>query len=220
MSAVFILESQPLVGPLVKGLLGASSRQVVSMQSVPDAKRRLVSEPPAVVLFAMDAVAEAFNFASGLRDHPVLCAIPVIVCAAIVDAALTEQGKASGAAAVVPPDAEALKRALAEFIPELRDPVVEPAESRVSAPEALVTPSVPAASREELFQIAQKLLAQVLHNLKTSNLLDVASTEDVPRIVSEITRKVCDSAIRGRQPKPAKEAPDAVDLGSVFSKKS
>lgn len=44
------------------------------------------------------------------------------------------------------------------------------------------------------FAFAQHLLANVLHNLKTSALLDVVDYEDVPTVVNEITRAVCLSA--------------------------
>lgn len=44
---------------------------------------------------------------------------------------------------------------------------------------------------EKKLRIAQNLLAKVLHNLKTSDLLQIIEIEDVARVVFEMTRKVC-----------------------------
>jgi hypothetical protein len=45
---------------------------------------------------------------------------------------------------------------------------------------------------EDNLTYSQRILATVLHNLKTSDLLQVVEPEDVPRIVFEMTRTVCE----------------------------
>ena len=48
------------------------------------------------------------------------------------------------------------------------------------------------ASIDDKVKRAQQILAAVLHNLKTSDLLHVVDLEDVPRVVLQMTRQVCD----------------------------
>ena len=72
---------------------------------------------------------------------------------------------------------------------------------------------------------AQHLLAMVLHNLKTSNLLDVVDLEDVPGIVLQMARNVCGEAKEEPQPEvspgtsESKGADVSLDLDSVFGLK-
>jgi hypothetical protein len=72
----------------------------------------------------------------------------------------------------------------------------------------------PAATFEEKQALAQRLLAMALHNVRTSDLLRVASIEDVPRVVSEITRKVCGQDETPRQPSSTSTAPGQGDISS------
>lgn len=57
---------------------------------------------------------------------------------------------------------------------------------------AVESPAAEDASVEDKLKRAQQILASVLHNLKTSDLLQVVELEDIPGIVMQMTRKVCD----------------------------
>lgn len=84
--------------------------------------------------------------------------------------------------------------------------------------------------QSEKLLYAQQLLAKVLHNLRTSALLDVADMEDVPRIVLQMTRTVCGIREESKiEPGRSKEeqaraeiksdAAISIDLDSLFRKK-
>lgn len=237
MGAVLILESDQIVGKVIKQLTSGTGCEVSSVTSVPEARRKLISAPPTVVLLALEVIDEALGFCSGLQEHPSLRGIPVVLCVAVADEDIVATGKAAGAAAVIAPDAGILRETLSRYLPELAE---EGASAIVAAPilatpashAPALTPAVAPApsssaptgaqaagpgSKDQHFQTAQKLLAQVLHNLKTSNLLDVADAEDVPRIVLELTKKVCEGANRGA--KKSNPSEDTVDLGAAFQKK-
>ncbi len=79
-------------------------------------------------------------------------------------------------------------------------PSPAPQPAKPAAPPApgqhAVTPHAaaqPPTEFEKKLQIAQQILAKVLYDLKTSHLLQVVDFEDVPRVVSEVTRSVCNS---------------------------
>ena len=126
-------------------------------------------------------------------------------------------------------------------------PAAKPAAAAGSAPLAkaarpanvVVTGGPPGMESEfdeetQKLKFAQRLLAQVLHNLKSSNLLGVAELEDVPRILCGITRTVCgvseeemerdliaEAQARAQARAKAKEEPaeSSLDLDSVFGLK-
>lgn len=176
--AVLVLEESPELSEALRRVL--SDIDLVITGSVPEARRKMISEVPELVLCYLSDSLQAHSFETSLKEHPTLRTVPVVI--------FSGEEKVS--------DGE-VRSALRKFFPELAE------ERKIES----------ASTKDEHFQFAQKLLAQVLHNLKTSNLLEVAEREDVPRIVAEMARKVCDAAIR----RPANR--ESVDLESIFKKK-
>ncbi len=80
---------------------------------------------------------------------------------------------------------------------------------------------------EDKLKVVQLLLAKVLHNLKTSDLLQIVEREDIPKIVYEMTRSVCGIKTEDSKEKDLKEDVDSsennkdvkIDLDSVFGLK-
>lgn len=124
------------------------------------------------------------------------------------------------AAATPPATASPAQRAQSVPTPQ---PVTPTAGVAAGAP---LTPP-----QSEKLNYAQQLLAKVLHNLRTSALLDVADMDDVPRIVMEMTRTVCGIKDDRRPGEPAagkgekaraevKSDPSIqIDLDTVFGSK-
>jgi hypothetical protein len=61
----------------------------------------------------------------------------------------------------------------------------------------------------------QLILAKVLHSLKTSDLLRLASPDDIPRIVAQMTKKICGLDTEATE-LASKRDGDQVDLSKIF----
>jgi len=171
-------------------------KNCVPVSSVADARRKMLIEKPCGVVFALDDVEGGVLFAKSLRDHPSFSEIPFLI---LCDDMRLVSDLSIPVAELAATD-EVLKNFLirhlgAEVIQESPAQLEESKPSRVSS--ATKAPQTP----EQLFLQAQRLLAQVLHNLKTSNLLDMIELEDLPETLLEMTKKVCESAKnRGKPP--------------------
>ena len=85
-----------------------------------------------------------------------------------------------------------------------------------AAPKKKQASAVVPASEEEKLLMAQRLLAQVLHNVKTSDLLGIVEADEVPRVVFEMTRSVCGMNDEPRKASAVKDEETEIDLASAF----
>ena len=163
------------------------------------------------------------KFCKGLKEHPTFAAIPVFILSKKVDDQLVATALQAGAKAMIPwpLEEEALRTRLVPVLPELTarsrqpQPSQRPAATKQRSAEASheiefdgddetepesgkvgESSKSPTLSGEaaEKFKLAQQLMAQALHTLKTSNLLEVVDKEDLPGVILEITRNICASA--------------------------
>ena len=251
-AAVVEAAVQGRIGSVVSVLdLGSAKRKLITSEPVLILCR---------VLLGSDEEA-GYRFARELQGHPDLSRVPLILIANEVTESVIRKATEVGAKTLVPwpVSPESLSYRIFPLIGEHAAPLeaasssgapsVKPVPAAPTAPVAkpaapslrqqpsqsqTVPHSAPPAAmpvQSEKLNYAQQLLAKVLHNLRTSALLDIADMDDVPRIVMEMTRTVCGvkderkgpDSHAGKGEKPREEVkPDPsiqIDLDSVFGNK-
>ncbi len=245
---VLLIDEKGLIEPVLARVFEHSLLTIVSLPSVTAAKRKLIEERAALVIsvaaFASDPEG-GYRLARELSGHETLSTIPLVLVSNELTEEVIRKATDVGARALIPwpVSVESLQARLKpllgdllalpqpETAPPLRKPETTASEppARTSTPVGAAPPASTGEAASEKFQLAQQLLAKVLHNLKTSALLDVVDLEDVPEVVVEITRSVCGApagdraAVRQPSAPPAESASatrsEGVDLDSIFRKK-
>lgn len=213
--SVLIADGTGMLEKTFKPLLTSRSVEVTVVSDIMKAKTKLIESAPKLIIcsFSFDGDREAgVRFSNDLRGHPSLSTIPVMLVDEKLQSDDIEKAKGAGAKAIVsiPVDESGLIKGLSKFLPGVF-------VSGTQAPQVSV-------SFEEKLEYAEQLLAKVVNNLKTSHLLQVVDKEDVPRVVSEITRKVCgiDAApaeVHASKPVSSKAGDTSVDLAQAFGMK-
>jgi PleD family two-component response regulator len=158
---------------------------------ITSAKRMLIQAIPCLIISVtkIDSIPDAgFSFCRALREHSEFSKIPVILASDQHDQELTAQAKSEGAKLLLPVSVSALdlRRVLHQLLPNIvAQPSVQPAKSQAAQSESSDVETA------EKLKLAQHLLAKVLHNFKTSDLLQVIEKEDIPQVIFGITRTVC-----------------------------
>ena len=203
---------------------------VLRVEDLPGAKRKLITFPPKLILLSLSGAVSsdaAFKFCEELRAHAQFSSIPILLFVEKVTDDSVRRATETGTNGLMPMPirAEMLQRRIQSIFPELVSSISEdsaPDDEEEETEEFEPTPARTApsdSSGEEKLKAAQQLLAKVLHNLKTSALLDVTELEDIPQIVLEMTRSVCDAGGKSRAARPpdaSKEEAAGVDLAKVF----
>jgi DNA-binding response OmpR family regulator len=231
---LLLVDDQGRIEPVLERALKGSDVSVRAFLDIATAKRSLIEATPMLIVTSSSFQTDpdgGFRFAKEVSAHSELSKIPLLLLSEDLSEDVIRRASESGAKALVPwpVSVESLKKRIAAFFPQ-EQPLSLPADSAASPQQQQEqTPSEKAAplqaSSEEKVRRAQHLLAQVLHNLKTSALLEVIDIEDVPRVVSEITRAVCGVAAP-RVPRTAaveaqpEDKPEVeLDLAAVFGMK-
>ena len=173
------------IAPIVERAVASAGVSVVSVASVAAAKRKLVEAAPLMLISRasfVDDIDGGYRLGRELQSHASLSTIPLV----LVDADLNEESlrKAteSGAKALIPwpVSAESLAIRLAALLPsvqfgEVAATPTKPVEAPPVAAAAVTAGQAAVAARpvvqSEKLQLAQQLLARVLHSLRTSDLL-------------------------------------------------
>ncbi len=231
---------------LLKGIADATVDESLPLRhavvdGIAAAKRKLMQDLPLLIVSMVSFIGDdsaGFTFCDEIRQHSSFSDIPVILVADSLTDELIRRGTECGAKGVVtwPVSAEALRRRIRSLLPEAlqHQSAVLPQTARPGAPRCAGVGSAGAASKAPAFQAppsemdeklksAQMLLARVLHNLKTSDLLQVVELEDVPRVVYEMCRSVC--GFKDTEPSPARTSTTKgsdveMDLDRAFGKAS
>ncbi|MDD2941852.1 MAG: hypothetical protein PHC51_02685 [bacterium] len=229
--AVLGLFSSFEVEQRVSAVLKEESVLLTSEKETLSAKRQLLRHSPDLIIGEMSGEGgeeSILKFFAELRGHESFRRIPLLAICHRRSSDLASRCQDAGAQGVItwPVDDAVLKQRLKlllgqeaksllvdEEVTQALDiePALEPLP--VGVPSVLLTPdgltADPAVEEmdgemELKLKNAQRLLAMVLHNIRTSDLLRVSALEDVPRIVYEVTRKVCqqDTQQDNQQDKP------------------
>jgi CheY-like chemotaxis protein len=191
--------------PVVKEAL---SRPDTMIQAIPDlvsARRKLVQAIPTLVICPASVPSEqegGLRFCRELHAHPTYAEVPVILYAENLSEDSIRRAMQAGAKGIlqIPFTAATLQHRVKGIVPALIASGDLPAPPYTRMPDTQtidrrpVSPPGEAAAPDEFaekMRLAQTLLAKVLHNLKTSDLLRLAEREDVPRVVYEMARSVC-----------------------------
>ena len=203
---VLVIEEKPRIEPLLLRVLSDTLFSTVSLNSITAAKRKLVESAPILVAADVNLGSEigaGFKLARELSEHQSLAKIPLFLFSDKLSEEVIREATSSGAKALIPwpISQEALRQRLAALIggpsesaPSLVETTPAKTEASRTGPKTALAPEVRVAVEDpntEKLQLAQQILAKVLHNLKTSALLDVVDLEDVPQVVGEITKAVC-----------------------------
>ena len=177
--------------------------EFAAADSIAEGKRILVQREPTLIISQLyDSCGEkiGLQLLQELKKHQRFESIPVALVAESLDSEIIDQAGNAGAAGMIPwpISTEAIRNRLSSFLTNNSDQDPESASQKQQiALEATAGTTGTKASRtispeaEEKFMIAQKLLAKVLHRLKTSNLLETTEKENIPRIILEITNSIC-----------------------------
>jgi DNA-binding response OmpR family regulator len=220
---VFVIDGEENILRPVEEATSDVELSVLGFAELVTAKRRLLQETPALIIcnVTVEGDEEAgFRLCEELQGHSLYKGIPVLLVAEHLTDEAIRQASASGARGLMPAPLQvsSLRARIAAIVP-LRPRPPKPDEESVPTKEDI--PAEESASEdgdmERNFHVAQNLLAKVLHNLKTSDLLKIAEEEDVPRVVFEITRSVC--GIRGASAE-TKSGDTSVDLDKAFGRKT
>lgn len=238
---ILVVDDKDRVAARLKQALGESRFAVSAVSDVRSAKQQLIQSEVALVVMdvALGADASAgITLCRQLREHERFSSIPVILLSESLGEELVKAASECGAQGLVgwPFPMEPTKQrlyTLLGIVETAQKPVAaKPQSSPPAQPVVPTNGEVPPAlqvSVEDKLRKAQHLLALVLHNLKTSNLLELVELEDVPGIVLQMTRNVCGDGGNAAdkspakpskpQPAPAKatNTPEvSLDLDSVF----
>ena len=241
---ILIVDDKDRVADRVRMALGEMPLSVSTVTDARSAKQLLVQSEIALIMMdvALGADEQAgITLCRQLREHERFSDIPVILLSDSLGDELIQLASDSGAQGLVgwPFPLESIKKRLLSLLSQkaissqpLKSDQVSPAPATppptASKPSAAApvsaapAPAAQAASLEDKLKHAQHLLAMVLHNLKTSNLLDLVEIEDIPGIVLQLTRTVCGehSEPEASQAAPAEktsaEPEVSMDLDSVF----
>ena len=233
---VLIIDDLGRVEAILERVLEGLPLRTESFSDPGLAKRRLIESTPVVIISLatfQNHPDGGFRLAKELSGHSELSTIPLLLVSENLSEDVIRQAADTGAKALIPwpVTVESLRNRLrpylAEFFPVPKVPV-EPAPIVATpaprAPTAATTSPSASASSDHKIQLAQQLLAKVLHNLKTSALLEVVDLEDVPQVVMEITRAVCGGSSGAKVPeqkpveRPLTAAPIAQPAAKVAEK--
>lgn len=193
---VLLVDDQGRVESSLAKVLAGTSLTIESFTDPNLAKRRLIEAAPRLIVSLttfQNLVDGGFRLAQEISAHAQLSHIPVVLVADQLTEDVIANASRSGATSLVPwpVTIESFRNRLKPFL----EAELTPKEEKPSVSAAVSTPAVAEPfdipKPIEKIQLAQQLLAKVLHNLKTSALLEVVDKEDVPRVVLEITRAVC-----------------------------
>ena len=246
---VLLIDDLGRVEAVLERALGGTGLKVESFTDPGPAKRRLIESAPLLIVSRADFQNHpegGFRLAAEVSSHEQLASIPFVIIADQLSEDVIRRAAESGAKSLIPwpVTVDSLKNRLRPYLGESLPVVEEKKEPEFPSPgggtsalrQEKAAELAPSGGAEQKIHMAQQLLAKVLHNLKTSALLEVVDLEDVPRVVMEITRSVCGSkvpeqkAVEKPEPKPElkPEAPPqrpalsgdvSLDLDSVFGRK-
>lgn len=215
---ILVVDGDRETARIVEEATSGSSVKVVPMADAALTKRRLLQERPLLVFCAVKLANDheaGFRFCEELRAHDAYRDIPVFLFSEELSDEAIRRASTCGARGLMPKPLQAstLRVRLQPYLPKNPStPAMQQKPERPESPPVLFVDD----ELSKKFHLAQTLLAKVLHNLKTSDLLKVAEEEDVPRVVFEITRSVC--GIRGGTTSGT-EAETTIDLDKVFGRK-
>lgn len=227
---ILVVDDQDRIAPIVEAAVHDANVRVVSVPGFAAAKRKLIQAAPNLIISAVSVKDEppgsGYKFCRELKQHSELLRIPILLVTDNMTGDSIRTATEAGANGLMPWPmlVPGLRTRIAPLLPELMHVLKTEVEGG-TAPQP--PPTMEQSEQGEKLQLAQRLLAQVLHNLKTSDLLQIADLDDVPRVVSEMTKKVCgisDSAAGNRMKSAAATADPAsketsMDLDTIFKLK-
>lgn len=202
---ILVIENDGRIEPVCHEALGDTDLKIVSAPDFVTAKRKLLQAIPAIILCPLSLGGEAdagLKFCNELRGHESFADIPVLLFSEKMDEAKIRAACGSGATAGAPWPiaAAALRSRISKLVPDVvssaaaakLDIIQDSADDEeVQDEKNALFAMVDEDDIEEKFKIAQRVFAKVLHSIKTSNVLEFADAEDIPRILVEMTRSVC-----------------------------
>lgn len=212
---ILLVDSTGNLDKVLRQAVAGVDLGLFAVQEIAEAKRSLILHEPHLIVLtdSIGGNSEAgYVFCKELQSHSTLSKVPVLICVKDLTEDCIRKASDSGAKAIVPIGAgDLLRKRIEQLLPGLfgekatssqlpkaenkQPPAAGDAKSVAKNTAASQDHAGVAGSNEEGFEaklkLSQNILAKVLHNLKTSHLLQVVELDDVPRVIVEITRSVC-----------------------------
>lgn len=207
---LLIVDDSDRFTPVIEMAYAKKRLEIVSVKNTKSAKRVLLERQPEAILCGLRLGGEAqggIKFSAELKSHPELSKIPVFLIANELNDGLIREASEQGAKGIIawPASVQVIRKRLEPFIPDYLTKEKTPEEIRqeqAKLPNILqdeleverildAGSSVGVGVEDEKFDLAKRILAQVLHNLKSEGVLGDAAVGEIPKIVSEMTSKVC-----------------------------
>lgn len=214
---------------VVKAATADSHVQLVFAKDVAEAKRLMLKQAPVLILSSVEldgSPKAGVSFCNQLKGHPQFGAIPLILFGSHLSAETVREAAQSGALGFlnIPISPDTLKHRLSLFLKKDANasmaaslgaqpqPVKQETIVAKSPIEQAPVPAVASIFDAEIsevdpdiarrLEIAKSLLEKVLTSLRSSDLLHVIEDDEVPKVVLEMTRSVCNSAMETKKGKP------------------
>lgn len=210
---LLVIDDSDRFVPVIEMTYAKMRLEVVGVKSVKAAKRVLLEKHPEAIICGLrlkDDPKGGSKFCAELKSHPELSKIPVMLIANELNDGLIREASEHGAKGLIawPASVQVIRKRLEQFIPDYLAKELTPEEQRERyaklpniAQDELRIEKIPQASEEkssnieeEKLNLAKRIMAQVLHNLRVDGNLGQSSLQDVPRVVSEMTSRVCKSS--------------------------
>ena len=231
MSFIIVIDDSDNLSDPVQECVDSSGLEVVLFEDVGEAKKSLMEDIPRLILCKSqiaDDERAGLKLCSDLRDHDNFASIPVLLFVEEVKEDIIKGAQHFGARGVfsIPVIVAELSSVLAQLLPgvvkpldgEATSPVEEEEEDEEEWDDEEEEDGLEFGDSEDMsdnLTYAQHILSTVLNNLKTSDLIHIVEPEDVPRIVFEMARTVCD--IKEEKPDSLDEEDDIdMDLDAAF----
>jgi response regulator RpfG family c-di-GMP phosphodiesterase len=208
---ILVIDEQDRFKPVLELTYKGQAVNIVGAKAISRAKQMLIQSMPDLIIssynFRTDPEGGA-NFCEELSKHPLLSQIPVLLVANELTEPLIKRSGESGAKGLMgwPATVGVIRNRVSAILGDINfsSEAEIPAEPTKPEPKTAEAPAETSSTLTEVaelssaekpsenMELVQRLLAQVLHNIRTRKLSDDLALEQVPELVVAETKKVCE----------------------------
>ncbi|MCC6933830.1 MAG: response regulator [Deltaproteobacteria bacterium] len=187
---ILLVDSQEGVKAELNQVIASSSVRIMITTDVASAKRKMFQAVPAIIISAVVVENQddaGFRFCGDLRQHSEFARIPVILIGEEINEQSLQLAKEAGAKAYYSRQVKAndLYKVICAVAPQVGE------QLKFSPNTDETTEVEPAAAKNS--EYLRILLAKILRNVNSSGILDFCTEKQVPALLMDMTRLVCEN---------------------------